>query len=545
MTKLLFGEEARNKILEGARKGAETIIPTLGPAGRNVAIRKKPIIHEDRPHYSPPTITKDGVTALNAILTFECPWEDIGLQMIKQAAQNTNRTGDGTTSSTLLAYEMMKGGKELLDKGANAIHVRRGMDKACEAVCENLKETAREIDGIEELTSIARISSQDDELADIVANAVMEVGKAGAVTLQAGGGSETEYKVTNGMQISTGYASHYFVNNPKNGSAQLKDAYILVTMDKIASIRDLAHILQDVRDKMDANEDCKGQPIKIVIFSTGVSGDALQTLAKNNVNQPDVIQCIVMNPPAFGSRQKEILEDVAISTGAKLIDKAAGTTVTDMGIAALGTCDSIIASEGVTTIVGSHGVKQDLTDRIGMLRAKLDDTEDPAEKDYLNSRIAGLDGKFANIYVGGNSETEQKEKMHRVEDAIAASKAAFESGILPGGGVAFLNCKDEIHLLEGAEDEKKGMKIVDDALSMQLWHVAKNAGEDPTKIIDDIEVGNHDIGISYGFNAETREYGDMFEMKVIDPARVPIVALKNAVSVAGSFLTIESSVDNE
>jgi len=540
MTKLIFGKDAREKILEGARKGAEAIIPTLGPAGRNVAIRKIPIEVDGVMHYAPPLITKDGVTALNSIGSFDCPWEDIGLQMIKEAARNTNKTGDGTTTATLLAYEMMKGGKELLDGGANAIHIRRGMEKACEAVCKELEGSSKEVKGLEELKSIARISSQDDELADVVANAIMEVGKAGAITMEAGGSSKTEYKITNGMQIPVGFASHYFANR-KNGSALLRDSFILVTMDKIASIRDLAGILQEIRDQMDANEDTKAQPVKIAIFSTGVSGDALQTLAKNNIENPDTIQCVVLNPPSFGERQKELLEDVALSTGARLIDTTAGTKIQDMKIIDLGTCDSMIVSEHATTIVGAHGNKSNIKERIGLVKAKIEKAEDKGDKDFLKKRLAGLDGKFANIFVGGSSVLEQKEKLHRVEDAIAASKAAYDSGVLPGGGVALLRCRNAFEGMGGTEDEMSGIEIVRDSLSKQLWCVAENAGENPIEVIDNVrkEEGN------YGFNAETREYGDMLEMKVIDPTKVPIAALKNAVSVAASFLTIEAGVSNE
>jgi len=541
-TQVIFGTDARDKILEGARKGAEAIIPTLGPAGRNVAIRKSPIELNGQMYYTAPMITKDGVTALNAIASFECPWEDIGLQMLKQAAQNTNKTGDGTTTSALLAYEMMKGGKQLLDAGANAIHVRRGMEKACEAICTYLKDSAKKVEGIDELRSIARISSQDDELADVVSNAVMEVGKAGAVTMQAGGSTKTEYNITHGMHVKTGFASHYFANM-KNGTAQIKDVFVLVTMERIASIRDIAGILQKLRNQLDANPDTKDEAIQLAIFSTGISGDAMTTLAKNNREHPDQLQCVVLNPPYFGARTKDVLEDIAIATGAKLIDKTAGTKLQDMTIVDLGTCDSVIASEEATTIVGANGNKATVQDRIGIAKAKidtLDEKDDAGEIDYLKSRIAGLDGKFANIYVGGSSQLEQREKMHRVEDAIAASKAAYEGGIVAGGGVALLRSAKALESLSGNEGELAGIGIVKSILGKQLSHVVINAGENAQEIIDTVLVSAH----NEGFNAETREYGDMLEMKVVDPARVPIAALKNSVSVAGAFLTIETAVSN-
>lgn len=533
MTNLVFGTDARAKVFNGIEKGAMAVICTLGPAGRNAAIRRNPIERDGKTTYIPPLITKDGVTVADNIHSFDDPWEDIGLQMLKEAARNTNKTGDGTTTATLLAYEMIKGGMKLLNDGANAIHVRRGMEKACEAVCEKLKSMAKPVDTIEELTSIARISSQDDELAIVVASAVKEVGKEGAITMQTGISPKTEYEVVNGMQIPTGFASHYFA---KNGNAELRDPFIIVTSDKIASIRDIGGILTSIREQMDQNPETKEQPIRLAIFSTGVSGDALQTLAKNNIENPDQIQCIVFNPPHFGDRQKETLEDIAIATGAVMIDKTAGRRVQDMKISDLGTCATILATSRNTTIVGSHGKPDDIQARVQSIQSRMEGAEND-EKDYLNSRLAGLNGKIANIFVGGSSQLEQREKLHRVEDAIAATKAAADSGVLPGGGVALLRCLMDTDM---TGNERDGFSIVMNALDKQMWWVVKNAGEDPEKIIGKVK----GMKETEGFNAETREFGDMITMKVVDPAKVPIAAMKNAVSVAGMFLTIEVSIQN-
>ncbi len=536
-SKLIFGKEAREKILEGARKAAEAVICTLGPAGRNAMIRRPPQVRDGKTFYFPPLVTKDGVTVADNIQSFADPWEDMGLQIVKDAARNTNKTGDGTTTASLLTYEMMKGGAELLNAGANAIHVKRGMDKACAMVCEQLTKIAKKVESTEELAAIATISSQDAEIGQVIANAVKEVGTQGAITMQMGLQSKTHYEIVSGMQIPVGFASHYFA---KNGNATIRDPFIIVTTEKIASIRDLSPILTAIRMQLDAQEGSKGAPLRLVIFSTGVTGDALSTLATNNVDSPNELQCLVLNPPHFGERQKEVLEDIAICTGAKLIDRTAGRTVQEMRIPDLGTCGSVLASASMTTIVEAHGHTEKLEARVKQLQEKLEKEEDAGNKDYLKSRIAGLNGKIANVYVGGASQMEQREKLHRVEDAIAAAKAAHETGILPGGGVAYLRCMRYIHGFE-ENDEGNGAKIVQDALEKQLYWVTKNAGEDADRIIAKV-LGMED---SEGFNAETREYGDMYAMKVIDPAKVPISALKNAVSAAGMFLTAEVGINNE
>jgi chaperonin GroEL len=529
---LIFGSEARKKILAGAEKAAMAVVSTLGPAGRNVAIRRPPMTKDGKPFHVPPLITKDGVTVANSIQSFSDPWEDIGLQIVKDAARNTNKTGDGTTTATLLAYEMIKGGMDLLDKGANAIHVKRGMDRACDAICEELKSMARPVKNIDELKSVATISSQDKEVGEVVASAVQEVGKDGAITMQMGVEPKTSYDICSGMQIPVGYASHYFA---RNGNASVPQPFIIVTTEKIVSIRDLSGILQRIRDQLDLQPESKGSPMRIVIFSTGVHGDCLTTLAKNTVDNQEKFQCLVLNPPHFGVRQEEVLEDIAIGTGAKLIDKTSGRSLQEMTIANLGTADSVLASSTMTTIVGAHGTERAITDRIAEIQEQYDKSEDEGEKDYLNSRIAGLKGKIANIHVGGTSQMEQREKMHRVEDAIAATKAAHETGILPGGGAAFLRCLRDT---DAKGNERDGFYVVMNSLAKQIWWIAKNAGEDPESVIARTK-GDE------GFNAETHQYGNMFDMNIIDPAKVPIMALRNAVAAAGICLTLEVAVDNE
>lgn len=531
---ITFGNEARDQILVGAERAAKAVISTLGPAGRNVAISRKPIQKNGKPFHIPPLITKDGVTVIDNIEAFEDPLENKGLQIVKEAARNTNRTGDGTTTATLLAYEMMKGGIELLKNGANAIHVKRGMDNACTKIVKKLESMKKNVEGIEELKSIATISSQDEKIGGVVAEAVNIVGKDGAITMQMGVTPETYYEITNGMQIPVGFSSHYFA---RNGMANLVDPFIIVTTEKIVSIQDLSPIFESIRAQLDASEESKDSPLKIVIFSTGVEGDALRTLAKGTQESGGKFQALVLNPPFFGVRQKEALEDIAYCTGAKLIDKTTGMKVSEMKVSDLGTCGSILASDVMTTIIDSHGHKDKIAERIALIQTQLDSCDDD-NKDYYKARLAGLRGKIAKIYVGGSSQMEQKERMHRVEDAIAATKASLESGILPGGGVAFLRCKETI---KGVSDVEKGERVVYDAMDKQIYWVCKNAGEDPEIVIGKVSK----MKDTEGFNAETMEYGDMFKMRVIDPARVPIAALQNSVSVAGMFLTLEVAIDTQ
>lgn len=543
---LQFGSDARRLILEGAELLSKAVVSTLGPWGRNVAIRRPPVPDGQGGFlHRPPMITKDGVTVARNFTSLKDPFQDKGVQIVKEAAERTNRlAGDGTTTATLLAYEMMRAGEKLLNDGANAMHVRRGMNKAAEAVIKSLESMRRDVKTIEDFAAIATISSQDENIGALVATVIDEVGKDGAVTIKQGMGAGMEYEVTSGLQISTGYASHYFAG--KNGVATIDDPYILVTTEKIVSIRDLLPILEEVSSESKES----GKPATLVIFAEGVEGDALVTLVKNHVENPKECRFLVLKPPFYGSKRTEALEDIAIATGATLIDRKKDRTIEDMGINDLGHASRVIATLGVTTIVECRGKAEEIEQRTGFIKKALEETTNDGDVDYLKMRLANMSGKVATISVGGSSQTEQIEKQHRVEDAIAATRAAHETGILPGGGVAYLRCLDvfdEMDLKD--EDENAGAGIVESVMEKQLWWVAKNAGEDPDEVIAKIKTGNMDnngktIGKDspYGFNAETGEYGDMFQMKVIDPCKVPVTALRNAVSVAGMFLTLEVSI---
>ena len=524
-------EEARAALLSGAKQLADAVVATLGPWGRNVSIRRPPIVNKDGGLvYVPPLITKDGVTVARKITSLPDPFEDMGAQIVKSAAERTNQlAGDGTTTATLLAYEMMKDGVKLLNEGANAIHVKKGMQKACEAVCKKLESMAKKVQSVDEFRAIATISAAgDEEIGSMVAMVIDEVGRSGAVTISPGMSTGLEYKITNGMQIAVGYSSQYFCG-PK-GIASVNDPYILVTTEKIVSIRSLAPILSKIADQ-------DGEQINLVIFSSGVDGDALTTLVKNHVENPEKFRFLVLKPPFYGTKQQEILEDIAIATGARLIDKKLGKDIPSMTIADLGCAGRVDATAGVTTIVAPECKRDEVEKRIALVQAALESAETDAEKDYQKMRTAGLEGKIATIMVGGSSQVEQQEKQHRVEDAIAATRAAHETGILPGGGTAYLRCINSITGYS-KNDEGYGAKIVMDVLSKQLWWVASNAGEDPDAVIEKVFAMKE----SEGFNAESGQYGDMFEMKVIDPTKVPVTALRNAVSVAGMFLTLEVAV---
>lgn len=532
---LKFGEDARQKLLTGAEKLATAVVATLGPWGRNASIRRAPVQDQNgNLIHIPPTITKDGVFVARKITSFADPFEDMGAQIVKEAAERTNRiAGDGTTTATLLAYEMMKDGALLLKEGANAIHIRRGMLKAGNAVIAVLESMRREVTGMDDLQAIASISSQDKEIGSLVAMVINEVGRDGAVQIVPGMGTGLEYEITTGMQIAAGYATPYFAG--KNGMAQLLSPYILVTTEKITSIRTILPIIKSIKEK--------DEKACLVIFSTGVEGDALTTLVKNHLEGN--ADFLVLKPPFYGQRQTDILEDIAIATGATLIDRKTGRTVERMTVNDLGTSESVLASASVSTIVGLHGVTSKRDDRIALIKGALEAaTEDP-EKDFLAMRLANIAGKIARIRVGGSSEVEQKEKQHRVEDAVVATRAAFETGILPGGGVAYLRCVAKLWPdgmeMSGTKDEIAGEVLVRRALQQQLWWVSQNAGEDPKTVIQKVL----SMKDTEGYNAETGEYGDMFEMKVIDPLRVPVTALRNAVSVASLFLTTEVAICEE
>ena len=540
---LKHGKDARDSILKGAEQLAKSVTSTLGPWGRNACIRRNPVFIDKQGTiaHRPPLITKDGVSVAQRITSLPDPFEDMGVQIVKEAAQRTNSfAGDGTTSATLLAYYIMEKGAEAVNDGANAIHLRRGMQKACDAVCEELETMKKDVSTIEEIKAVATISSQDEEIGSLVAMVVDEVGKDGSITMQNSNSVGITYEVTDGMQIPSGFITPHL---SKSGMALIEDPYVLVTTEAITSIRTMGPILSKITDQLLAAEEVDTSGVvedgrlKLVIFSSGFTGDALSTLVKNHVDHPEKFQFLILQPPHYGARQIEVLEDIAAVTGASLIEKTLGRRVEDMSLDDLGTCKSVIASGNASTVVGSHGGKDEVKERVDHVKERLETEQDNAEIDYLRSRLAGLTGKVASILIGGSSTTEQREKHDRVEDAVASTRAAHETGILPGGGVAFLRCHSAGEVV-GNGDELKGAKIIETALSQQMWWVAKNAGEDPQDVINKVLK----MKDSEGFNANTGEYGDMYEMKVVDPTRVPVTALINAVSVAGAFITTEVAI---
>lgn len=543
---LQYEDKARQPLLAGAEKLAKAVVSTLGPHGRNVAIRRPPLPMQDGTlRHRPPLVTKDGVSVARQITSLPDLFEDMGAQMVKEAAERTNRiAGDGTTTATLLAYEMMREGVKLISEKANVIHLRRGMQKACEAVCKKLESMRREVKTIEEFKAIATISSQDEEIGSLVAMVIDEIGRDGAVQIEDGMGTGIEYEITSGMQVASGYAHHHFANQ-RNGKAILKNPYILVTTEKITSVRQILPLIREIKDaEEDAKEGGEELPVSLVIFSTGVEGDALTTLIHNLphiVKDAPGLESLVLKPPFFGQRQLDVLEDIAACVGARLIDGKTGRKVETMQLSDLGRADSVIADPGICTVIGlSENPAREK--RVDLIKSAQETAETDADRDFLAMRLANATGKIAKIKVGGSSQQEQQEKKHRVEDAICATRAAHETGILPGGGVAYLRCVNAIKAIDLKDkDERQGALLVLQALAKQLWWVARNAGEEADQVVLKVM----DMPEFEGYNAETGQYGDMFDMRVIDPTKVPVTALKNAVSVASMFLTTEVVVSEE
>lgn len=528
---LLFGDETRTPILRGVEKAAKAVISTLGPLGRNVVIHMGPM--------RPPLITKDGVTVAKAIKAFIDPYEDTGLQMVKEAASKTNDiAGDGTTTSTLLAYELMKEGLNHIKKGSNAIHIRRGMQRAAKIVYEKLEEMAITVDTPEQFKAIATISSQDEEIGALVALVIHEIGKDGAVTVETGQALGIDYKLTEGMQMSSGWASKYFCNVGGKLLADIKNPYILVCDERITDIHKIIHIVEMVAAKGSS----------LVIIAESVEDTALDTLVANlpqiKIQGQDPTQkmdfpSLAIRAPEIGERRNDVLQDIAIKVGARIASKRVNLPLNSIVLEDLGRADRIIAGATVTTIVNGIGSQEAVDERSSQISDMIEQSQDEGEKDFLRGRLANLTGHIATIMVGASSQVEQQEKQHRVEDAISAVRAAAEEGIVAGGGTALLACEEAVREgIDGTIDEKLGMDIVYKTLSKPLWWIAQNAGHEGDEIIE--KVRKHEIG--HGFNAETGHYVNMVEHSIIDPKKVARCALENAVSVAGAFLTLEVGI---
>lgn len=515
---IIYGDDARQKLLTGVNKLASAVVTTLGPRGRNVAIDKK---------WGAPNIIHDGVSVAKEI-ELEDAFENMGAQLVKEAASKTNdAAGDGTTTATLLAQQLVAAGMKNVTAGSNPMLMKKGIDKAVEAVVSELKKMKTDVKK-DDWVKVATISAQNPEIGTKIAEALNLVGKDGVVEVEESKGFEIEIEHKDGMAFDKGYVSAYFVTNPDHMEAEMDNPYILVTDQKVSSIQEMVPFLENFV-KVSKN---------LVIIADDVEGEALATLVVNKMR--GTFNVLAVKAPGFGDRRKAMLEDIAILTGATVISSDLGRKLDSVKVEDLGRADKVVASKDETKIVGGAGDKQALQSRCDQIRHEADKSTSDFDKEKLAERLAKLTGGVAVIKVGAASEVELKEVQERVKDAVGATKAAIEEGIVAGGGVALLRTA---HALESIKtespDEAVGVKIVKDVLSQPLRWLAKNSGEDDGYVVREVMKNKSN---SYGWNAATLEFGDMLEMGVLDPVKVTRHALQNAASVASMVLTTECLV---
>ncbi len=517
---LTFGDDARHKIVHGIKKLADAVRVTMGPNGRNALISKS---------YGAPTVTKDGVTVAKEI-ELEDAWENMGAQLVKEAATKTNdAAGDGTTTATVLAEGLISEGLKFLTAGANAISMKNGIMKAVEAVVSDLDKQKKTISTKEEYAAVATISAQDKNVGQIISEVMEEVGSDGVVTVEAGQTMGLEKEYVEGMQFDSGYISPYFVTDAARMEAIYKNAYILITDKKIASIQEILPVLEALAQK--------GKK-EVVIISENVEGEALATLVVNKIR--GTFSAIAVKAPAFGDRRKEILKDIAILTGGRVISEEVGLKLENTKLEDLGQAGKIVITKDTTLIVDGAGSKKDIEARVNEIKANIENTKSDFDREKLQERMAKLSGGVAVIKVGAATEVEQKELQHRVEDALSATRAAAEEGIVAGGGAALIHALRSVEKLKGAnEDEQIGIDIVRMALPYPLKNSASNAGLEGSEIVEHVK-GAKDQKM--GYNVVSGKVEDLIAIGVIDPKKVTRSALQNAASVAAMFLTIEVAI---
>lgn len=514
-----FSDSARNKLYEGVKQLHDAVKVTMGPRGRNVLIQKS---------YGAPTITKDGVSVAKEVELAD-PIANMGAQLVKEVASKTaDAAGDGTTTATVLAHSIYKEGLRNITAGANPVEVKRGMDKAAEAIIEELKKASKKVGGKGEIAQVATISANSDEkIGSLIAEAMEKVGKDGVITVEEAKGINDELSVVEGMQFDRGYLSPYFVTNADKMNIQLENAYLLLTDKKISSMKDILPLLEATMKG--------GKPL--LIIAEDIEGEALTTLVVNKLR--GVLNVAAVKAPGFGDRRKEMLKDIAILTGGEVISDEVGLTLENAEIAHLGQAARIVIDKDNTTIVDGKGKSADVKARVAQIRTQIAETTSDYDKEKLQERLAKLSGGVAVIKVGAASEVEMKEKKDRVDDALSATKAAVEEGIVAGGGVALIRAAQKVKLkLEG--DEAIGYDIIKRAIKAPLAQIAINAGYDAGVVIDKIENTKEE---GYGFNAASGEYVAMFKSGIIDPLKVTRVALQNAVSVSSMLLTTEATIN--
>ena len=517
---LLFNEDARRKLLSGVEQISKAVKVTLGPCGRMVMLDKK---------YGAPTITKDGVSVAKEI-ELQDPFENMGAQFVREVASKTNDdAGDGTTTATVLAYALVREGLKSVAAGMTPIEIKRGIDKAVAIAVDEIKKNAKPVKGAEDVTHIATISANNDpEIGKMLADAIEKVGKDGVITVEESKNMDTTVDTVEGMQFDRGYISAYFVTDRERMEAAFDDAYVLIYDKKISSMKDLLPILEKIANAGKS----------LVIIAEDVDGEALTTLVLNTIR--GTIHVCAVKAPGFGDRRKDMLQDIAILTGGQVISDEVGLKLESADIDMLGKARSIKIDKDNTTIVGGAGEKKAISDRVEEIKHQIEKSTSSYDKEQLQKRLAKLAGGVAVINVGANTETEMKEKKFRVEDTIAATRAALDEGIVAGGGLALLEAAKALENIpaELSEDEKVGFKIVRRSLEEPMRQIADNAGIDGAIVAERAKTEKKGVG----YNAYTAEWVNMMEAGIIDPAKVTTSALRNAASIAGTLLTTECAV---
>jgi chaperonin GroEL len=520
--KIFFDTEARDKIKKGVDTLADAVKVTLGPRGRNVVIDKK---------FGSPSITKDGVTVAKEI-DLKDPIENMGAQLVKEVASKTaDSAGDGTTTATVLAQAIYSIGVKNVAAGANPMDLKRGIDKAVQIIVRDLEAQKKNISTSKEIAQVATISANhDEEIGQMIAEAMEKVGKEGVITVEEARGTETEVKTVEGMQFDRGYLSPYFVTNTEKMEAELERPYILISEKKVSSMKELLPVLEAVAQT--------GRPL--LILSEDVDGEALATLVVNKIR--GALKVAAVKAPGFGDRRKAMLEDIAIITGGTVISEERGFKLENATLEYLGTCEKAIIDKDNTTLVNGAGNSEDIQGRVNQIKAQIENTTSDYDREKLQERLAKLSGGVAILYIGAATEVEMKEKKDRVDDALHATRAAVEEGIVAGGGVAYIRATAALEGVEGSnEDEKTGINIIRVALEAPLRTIVSNSGQEPSVVVQKVKEGTG----AYGYNAKDNVYTDLLEAGIIDPKKVSRLALENAASIAGLLLTTECVIADE
>ena len=514
-----FSNDARHRMVAGVNILANAVKVTLGPRGRNVVLEKS---------FGAPTITKDGVSVAKEIELSD-RFENMGAQMVKEvASQTSDIAGDGTTTATVLAQSILTEGMKAVAAGMNPLDLKRGIDKATIAAVEQLKKMSKPCTDDKAIAQVGTISANADEaIGRIIADAMAKVGKEGVITVEEGSGLDNELDVVEGMQFDRGYLSPYFINNQQNMSCELEDPFILLHDKKVSNIRELLPILEGVAKS--------GKPLLIV--AEDVEGEALATLVVNTIR--GIVKVVAVKAPGFGDRRKAMLQDIAVLSGAEVISEEVGLSLEKATLDDLGHAKKVVVSKENTTIIDGSGKKLDIEARVSQIRAQIEEASSDYDKEKLQERVAKLAGGVAVIKVGAATEMEMKEKKARVEDALHATRAAVEEGVVPGGGVAMIRALQAIKDLKGINhDQDVGINIARRAMEEPLRQIVANAGEEPSVVANKVKEGTG----NYGYNAATGEFGDMIAMGILDPTKVARTALQNAASVAGLMITTEAMV---